>query len=96
MIREISWIYGEWHMWVNHGVDLQAAGEVVEDPNALLFYPDPKDQSGRSGRLIGYSPSLYTVIVLILVPKINGGWWGVNGWRANSTDRRVYREGASG
>jgi len=35
------------------------------------------------------------VLVVILVHREDkpGAWWGANGWRANSTDRRTYREG---
>jgi hypothetical protein len=34
------------------------------------------------------------VLVVILVHREDrpGAWWGANGWRANSTERRTYWE----
>lgn len=44
--------------------------------------------------MIGYSPSAAAVLVVILVHREDrpGAWWGANGWRANSTDRRTYQQ----
>jgi hypothetical protein len=52
--------------------------------------------SGQSARVIGYSPTAAAVLVIILVRRDDrpGSWWGGNGWRANSTDRRIYAEGS--
>jgi hypothetical protein len=51
-------------------------------------------RSGDSARVIGYSPTAAAVLVVILVHREDkpGAWWGGNGWHANSTDRRTYRE----
>jgi hypothetical protein len=45
--------------------------------------------------VIGFSPNAAAVLVVILVRREDkpGSWWGANGWRANSTDRRIYAEG---
>lgn len=44
--------------------------------------------------MIGYSPSAAAVLVVILVHREDrpGAWWGANGWRVNSTDRRTYQQ----
>jgi hypothetical protein len=83
-------------MWTRHRVTVQEADEVLADAEALLFVPDPKSMSGVSARVIGYSPTAATVLVVILVRREDkpGSWWGANGWRANTTDRRIYAEGS--
>ena len=64
------------------------------DIDAVWFDPDPHSRSGRSVRVIGYSYSRRTVLTVILVPREeNQGYWGANGWEANSTDRRRYERG---
>lgn len=81
-------------MWENHQVALTEASEAVADPDALLFDPDPKSRSAISARLLGYSSTAGSVLVVILVHQDDtAAWWGANAWRANSTDRRIYREG---
>ena len=44
--------------------------------------------------MIGYSSAAAAVLVVILVHREDrpGTWWGANGWRANSTERRTYWE----
>jgi len=41
------------------------------------------------------SSTAAAVLAVILVRREDrpGSWWGANGWRANSTDRRIYAEG---
>jgi uncharacterized DUF497 family protein len=92
---DVDWQHGEDHMRTGHQITVQAANEALADPDALLFDPDPKSTSGRSARVIGYSPTAAAVLVVILVRREDkpGSWWGANGWRANSTDRRIYAEG---
>ena len=55
----------------------------------------PRAPSGQSARVIGYSPTAAAILVVILVRREDrpGSWWGANGWRANSTGRRIYAEG---
>ncbi len=59
---------------------------LLIDPEAVLFDPDPKSRSGVSARVIGYSPSVGAVVV-VLVRRADrpGAWWGANEWRANSS-----------
>jgi len=80
-------------MRVGHRVIVVEATEALTDPDPLLFDPDPKSRPGRGARLLGYSATARTVLVVILVPRDGAGGWGANGWRANATDQRVYREG---
>ncbi len=81
-------------MWARHRVSVAEAREALADADALLFDPDPKSRSGNSARLPGHAPTAVGVLVVILVHRSDrpGGWWGANAWRANSTDRRTYRE----
>jgi hypothetical protein len=83
-------------MWTQHQVTVQEANEALADADALLFDPDPKSTSGVSARVIGYSPTAATILVVILVRREDkpGSWWGGNGWRANRADRRIYAEGS--
>ena len=76
-----------------HQVSIAEANQALADVDGLWFDPDPKSTSGRSARVIGYSRTAAAVLVVILVPRDGGGWWGANGWRASSSDRRIYREG---
>lgn len=81
-------------MWAKHQITVAEATEALNDPDALLFDPDPKSRSGKSARLFGYSPTSAAVLVVILVRRDgSAGWWGANSWRANSADRRTYQEG---
>jgi uncharacterized DUF497 family protein len=91
----VDWAHGAEHMHTEHHVTVEEASEALTDPDARLFDPDPKSKSGTSARVIGYSPAATAVLVVILVHREDepGAWWGANGWRANSTDRRTYREG---
>lgn len=84
-------------MWTRHRVSVAEATEALSDLDAQLFDPDPKSSSGTSARVLGYAPSAVAVLVIILVHREDrpGAWWGANGWRASSTDRRIYREGTS-
>ena len=82
-------------MRAGHQITVRAANEALADPDALLFDPDPKSVSSQNARVIGFSPTAAAVLVVILVRRKDrpGSWWGANGWRANSTNRRIYAEG---
>lgn len=79
-------------MWERHHVTVEEATEALEDPEALVFNPDPKSRSGDSARVVGYSPIAQAVLVIILVTRGGDTWWGANGWRANARDQRIYQE----
>ncbi len=93
---DVDWTHGSEHMSSRHQVSIAEANEALADSDARLFDPDPKSKYATSARVIGYSSTAVAVLVVILVHRQDkpGAWWGANGWRANSTDRRIYREGA--
>ncbi len=78
-----------------HGVEPQWATEAVNDPEALWYEPDYRSRTGRSLRVIGYSPAAGKLLSVILVAKPEGpqDFHGASGWPSNSRDRRAYREG---
>ena len=63
----------------------------MADPDQVVLAPDPKSTIGRSLPIIGYSATPGTLITL----PHDGITYGVNAWKSNSTDRRLYREGKS-
>jgi hypothetical protein len=82
-------------MRTGHQITVQAADGALADHDALLFDPDPKSTSGQGARVIGFSPTAAAVLEVTFLRREDrpGSWWGANGWRANSTDRRIYAEG---
>lgn len=94
-VVHVDWSHGEPHMWTEHGITTEQASGALADPDALVFDPDPTSRSGKSIRILGYSPTAQVVLTIILVRREDepGRWWGANGWRANTTDRRTYDEG---
>jgi len=70
-------------------IDPSWADEAFEDADAVHYEPDPKSKSGISHRTIGYSPAAQQVLVVITVPD-GETLWGVNAWKANTTDARDY------
>lgn len=81
-------------MWSQHQVSVEQATEALADEDSVVIDPDTKSRSGQSARVIGYSPSVAAIVTVILVRREDqpGAWWGANGWRSNSSDRRIYRE----
>ncbi len=92
-MESVDWQYGAEHMWERHRIKPEWADEAVEDLNAAWADPDPKSNSGQSIRVIGYSSSAGAVLTVILLHSEDPKFWiGVNAWKANSTDKRAYRE----
>ncbi|ACU54569.1 hypothetical protein Afer_1653 [Acidimicrobium ferrooxidans DSM 10331] len=82
-----------------HGIEPGWADEAINEDHAVWLTPDPASRSGRSVRVIGYSPSARDVLVVILVAadvdeteRPAGEWWGANAWVAGPRDRRIYAE----
>ncbi len=65
------------------------ADEACADDDALVDSPDPAPKSGRTDRLVGYSPTARMVIVVIY---LRDELVDVNAWKANATQTRRYRE----
>jgi hypothetical protein len=81
-------------MWARHQVTVSEANEALADIDAVWFDPDPSSRTGRGVRVVGYSHSRRAVLVVVLVHTEDGeGYWGANGWEANSSDRRRYERG---
>ena len=67
------------------------ANEALSDPERVVIDPDYNRTSGRSTRIVGFSATagdLLTVIVLVE----GDATYGVNAWRSNARDRRIYLE----
>jgi hypothetical protein len=94
MELDVDWRHGEDHMRTGHQITVQAADEAP--PILMRCCSTPTQEHVMpSARVIGYSPAATAVLVVILVRREDkpGSWRGANGWRANSTDRRIYAEG---
>ena len=92
VIEPIDWKHRATSMAERHGVLPEEADAAVRDVDALWFDPDPKSRSGDSVR-VGYSHTAKAVLTVILVRQESGfGWYGADGWRSNSTERRVYEQ----
>lgn len=90
----VDWRHGAEHMWARHQVTVSEANEALADIDAVWFDPDPSSRTGRGVRVVGYSHSRRAVLVVVLVHTEDGeGYWGANGWEANSSDRRRYERG---
>jgi uncharacterized DUF497 family protein len=86
-----DWTHREQYMLDKHGVTTTEANEAFADPNRAFLSPDPASTSGASDRTIGWSITAESVLVVITVLE-EGHLWGVNGWKANATARRIYQE----
>jgi hypothetical protein len=73
-------------------VDPAWTQEVLEDPDLVVFDPDPKSRIGAT-RYIGDSPSAEAVLVVIVYRDLNGDVHGVNAWPATGVDLDVYQQG---
>jgi uncharacterized DUF497 family protein len=87
-----DWSFRGDYMFARHGVSPGEADEALDDPDALVFDPDYASQPGRSIRTIGYSSTAGRMLTVITV-RDGDTVYGVNGWPANSSNVRRYREG---
>lgn len=90
----VDWSKRGWYIEAKHGVTVAQAREALTDPERVLIVPDYNSKSGNSGRIIGYSAS--AAAVLTVITFFNHGdnvTYGVNAWKANSRDRRYYKQG---
>jgi uncharacterized DUF497 family protein len=70
-------------------IEPEWANEAFADDDALVDSPDPASKSGKTDRLVGYSPSARMVIVVIYLRRER---IGVNAWKANAAQNRRYWE----
>jgi uncharacterized DUF497 family protein len=92
MFEDVDWQHGAQHMLDKHNVTVFEANDALHDPERVVINPDYNSQSGTSVRIIGYS-NLAADVLTILAREHEGSVYGINGWRSNSKDRRIYREG---
>jgi hypothetical protein len=88
MFEHVDWTHAD-HMRDKHNVTEDQADEALRDPDRVVIEPDYKSRSGKSARILGYSQSFDDLLTLIVVTE-DGKTYGVNGWRANAKDRRIY------
>lgn len=74
-----------------HGVTPEEVDEALADPERIVIDPDYNSTSGRSVRIIGFSQTVGDVLTVIVLTE-GDVTYGVNAWRSNSRDRRIYRK----
>ena len=90
-----NWSHRGDYIVAKHGVTPEDADEAVADPQRIVIDPDYNSTSGRSVRFIGFSQAADALLSVIVVED-DGVTYGVNAWRANARDRRIYEEGDLG
>lgn len=91
VFERVDWSHRGEYMHRKHRITPAIANEALEDPNRLVIDPDYNSTSGRSVRIIGFSPMAGDIITVIVMAD-KGIEYGVNGWVSNATDRRLYQE----
>lgn len=94
VFERVDWTHGAAHMAANHGITVEVADEALGDPNRVVVDPDYNSTSGQSVRIIGFSTTADDIITVIVVQE-DGVEYGVNGWVANTRDRRIYNDNNS-
>ncbi|MEE4025530.1 transposase [Gordonia sp. PKS22-38] len=93
MELEIDWSHREEYIACKHQTTPTIANEALTDPNRVVISPDYASRSGASDRTIGWSTTAGVVLTVITVEEDDGTLFGVNCWKANEKDQRLYREG---
>ena len=75
-----------------HDVTPEEADEAIADPERMVIDPDYNSTSGRSARVIGFSPTIGDLVTVIVLAE-GDVTYGVNAWRSSNRDRRIYEEG---
>lgn len=92
MFGHIDWSHRADYIVAKHGVTPDQADEAVSDPERVVIDPDYNSTSGRSVRIIGFSVTVEDLLTVIVLTE-ESVTYGVNAWRSNSRDRRIYVEG---
>ncbi len=92
MIGHADWSHREDYIRAKHGVTPDEADEAQGDPQRIAIDPDYNSTSGRSVRIIGFSHTAGDLLTVIVLTD-DGVTYGVNAWRSNGRDRRIYEEG---
>jgi len=87
-----DWSHRGDYIVASHDVTPSEANEAVSDPERVVIEPDYDSVSGRSVRIIGFSQTMGDVLTVIVL-TYEDVTYGVNAWRSNVRDRRIYKEG---
>lgn len=90
MFVHADWSHRGDYIVTKHGVTPDESDEALADPERIVIDPDYNSTSGRSVRIIGFPQ---TAGDLLIVLEDEGVTHGVNAWRSNPRDRRIYEEG---
>jgi len=80
------------HIWDRHRILPEWVEQACADTDRVILDPDPASRSGRSVRIVGFS-SGYGYPITIVAVRRRDHLVVASAWRANSRDRRTYREG---
>lgn len=92
MFGHADWSHRGDYIVEKHGVAPEEADEALLDPERVVIDPDYNSASGRSIRVIGFS-SIGDDLITVIILEVDGVVYGVNAWRSNVRDRRIYEEG---
>ena len=92
MFGQADWSHRGDYIVQKHGVTPREADEALDDPERVVIDPDYNSTSGRSVRIIGFSHTVGDLVTVIVLTEDNFTY-GVNAWRSNARDRRMYDEG---
>lgn len=91
MYVDVDWSKRGIYVERKYGVRVAEANEALRDPGRVVVVPDYASKSGRTVRVIGYS-SRAEAVLSVLVLEDDGIEYGVNCWRSNAKDKRLYYE----
>ena len=92
MYDDADWSHRDHYIVKKHDVVPAEANEALRDPERIVIDPDYNSTSGRSVRIVGFSKTADDLITVIVLTD-EGVTYGVNAWRSNARDRRIYQEG---
>jgi hypothetical protein len=76
----IDWSHRGDYIVEKRRVTADEADEAVSDPERIVIDPDYNSTSGRSVRIIGFSPTADDLLSVIVLTE-EGVTYGVNAWR---------------
>lgn len=92
MFGHADWSHRGDYIVAKHGVTPEEADEALLDPERIVIDPDYNSTSGRSVRIIGFSQTADDLLTIIVLTD-EGVTYGVNVWRSNGRDLRIYEKG---
>ena len=92
MFGHADWSHRGDYIVAKRGVTPEEADEALLDPERIVIDPDYNSTSGRSVRIIGFSQTADDLLTVIVLTD-EGVTYGVNAWRSNGRDLRIYEKG---